>query len=98
MRESYNPEAARLRKERLKIQYPIGTRVELEWLCNDEKGMPQGLRGTVTGIDDQPSLLMQWDNGRSLSIFPNEDKFRKLTPDEISEETQQEYNGMSPSY
>ena len=98
MRGQYNPEMARQQKERLKEQYPPGTRVELEWLCNDEPGMPEGLRGTVAAIDDWPSLLMTWDNGRSLSLMPYEDRFRKLTPEELLEETQQQSNGMSQSY
>ena len=72
--------------EHIKEMYPNGTRIELNSLCNDERDMPQGLRGTVVGVDDQPSLLMHWDNGRTLSIFPGEDSFRKLTPEEISEE------------
>ena len=66
----------RLRVEAAKQQYPVGTRVELISLCNDEQGMPTGLRGTVVGVDDQPALLMDWDNGRSLSILPGEDSIR----------------------
>jgi hypothetical protein len=73
-------------RERLTKQYPIGTRIELRSLCNYEPGMPTGLRGTVKGCDDQPSLLMAWDNHRSLSLFPGEDSFRVLTPEEIMEE------------
>ena len=79
-------EALRQRKEHLKQMYPPGTRIELNWLCNDERDMPPGLRGTVVGMDDQPALLMKWDNGKSLSIFPDEDGFRKLNPDELAEE------------
>ena len=66
----------RKKVERVKAQYPIGTRIELVDLCNDEPGMEPGLCGTVIGVDDQPSLLMKWDNGRSLSLFPEEDSFR----------------------
>ena len=79
-------EALRQRKERLKQMYPACTRIELNWLCNDERDMPSGLRGTVVGMDDQPALLMNWDNGKSLSVFPDEDGFRKLNPDELAEE------------
>jgi len=74
--------------EATKARYPVGTRIELISLCNDERDMPEGLRGTVVGVDDQPSLLMKWDSGRSLSIFPGEDCFRKLTPEEIESEDQ----------
>jgi hypothetical protein len=82
-------------RERLAKRYPVGTRVELSSLCNDEPGMTTGLRGTVVGHDDQPSLLMAWDNNRSLSLFPCEDSFRTLTPEEIAEEqTESQDEGM----
>ena len=74
--------------EMVKKQYPAGTRIRLNSLCNDEHGMPAGLCGTVVGVDDQPSLLMKWDNGRSLSLMPFEDSFtviqneQQATPDE----------------
>ncbi len=61
--------------ERVGEQYPAGTRIQLQGLCNDEPGMYPGLCGTVVGVDDQPSLLMKWDNGRSLSLFPDLDSF-----------------------
>ena len=73
-------------RECLAKRYPVGTRVELAYLCDDEPGMPKGLRGTVVDHDDQPSLLMAWDNNRSLNLFPAEDSFRALTPEEIAEE------------
>ncbi|OGO92857.1 MAG: hypothetical protein A2Y17_10510 [Clostridiales bacterium GWF2_38_85] len=63
--------------------YPYGVRVELIELCNDEKDMPIGLRGTVVGVDDQPALLMHWDNGKSLSLLVDKDNFRKLTEQEV---------------
>ena len=59
----------------VKRQYPVGTRIQLDSLCTDEANMPSGLCGTVIGVDDQPSLLMKWDNGRSLSLLPFEDSF-----------------------
>jgi hypothetical protein len=81
-------------REHLTKRYPVGTRVELAYLCNDEPGMPTGLRGTVVSHDDQPSLLMSWDNTRSLSLFPSEDSFRTLTPEEIVEEQTEQDQGM----
>ena len=74
--------------EMVKKQYPLGTRIRLSSLCNDERDIPSGLCGTVIGVDDQPSLLMKWDNGRSLSLMPFEDSFtviqneQQATPDE----------------
>lgn len=61
--------------EMVKKRYPVGTRIRLNSLCNDERDMPAGLCGTVIGVDDQPALLMKWDNGRGLSLFPGEDDF-----------------------
>jgi len=74
------------RVQAVKDRYPIGTRIELQTLCNIERGMPSGLRGTVIGVDDLPSLLMQWDNGRTLSLLPGEDSYRVLTSYEVTAE------------
>lgn len=64
------------RKERLMRDYPIGTRVKLRELANVEPNLPTGTVGTVVGYDDQPALLMSWDNGSSLSLLPFEgDRF-----------------------
>ncbi|WP_255202650.1 SpaA isopeptide-forming pilin-related protein [Acutalibacter muris] len=41
--------------ERVRRQYPVGTRIQLHSLCNNERDMPPGLCGTVVGVDDQPS-------------------------------------------
>ena len=80
------------KKKSLEQRYPVGTRVELNHLCNDERDMPSGLRGTVVWMDDQSALFMRWDNGRSLSLLPDEDSFRKLTPDELAEEQAEALN------
>lgn len=64
------------RKARLMRDYPIGTRVKLRELANEEPNLPTGTVGTVVGYDDQPALLMSWDNGSSLSLLPFEgDRF-----------------------
>ena len=75
----------RKKVELVKAQYPVGTRIELTGLCNDEPGMPPGLCGTVIGVDDQPALLMKWDNGQSLSLFPGQDSFRVIKQEEAME-------------
>ena len=96
MRKFEFGENLKQRKEHLNQLYPVGTRVELTQLCNDERDMPSGLRGTVMGMDDQPSLLMHWDNSRTLSLFPDEDSFRKLTPEEIAQEQREIDEENSP--
>ncbi|MDT8900261.1 DUF4314 domain-containing protein [Anaeroselena agilis] len=63
--------------ERLRKQYPIGTRVELVRM-NDEQAPPIGTHGTVNGVDDLGSIMVSWDNGGSLSVVYGEDLCRKI--------------------
>ena len=37
-------------------------------------------------VDDAGTLAVAWDNGRCLSLIPGEDRFRKLTQQEIIRE------------
>ena len=63
--------------ERLRKQYPVGTRVELVRM-NDEQAPPIGTLGTVTGVDDLGSIMVSWDNGGSLSVVYGEDLCKKM--------------------
>ena len=59
--------------ERMRNQYPPGTRVEVISLCNEEEHLKPGMKGTVVAVDDQPALLVDWDNGSSLSLLIGKD-------------------------
>ena len=63
--------------ERVRREYPAGTRVELVKM-DDVQAPPIGTRGTVTGVDDTASLIMKWDNGSGLNVVYGEDRVRKL--------------------
>lgn len=63
--------------ERLRKQYPAGTRVELIRM-NDEQAPPIGSCGTVIGVDDIGSIMVAWDSGGSLSVVYREDLCRKI--------------------
>ena len=63
--------------ERLRKQYPVGTRVELVRM-NDEQAPPIGTHGTVNGVDDLGSIMVSWDNGGSLSVVYGEDLCKKI--------------------
>ena len=63
--------------ERLRRQYPSGTRVKLVRM-EDEQAPPIGTCGTVLGVDDLGSIMVSWDNGGSLSIVYGEDLCRKI--------------------
>ena len=52
----------------------IGTTLELVEM-QGEKQMPKGLRGVVTHIDDAAQIHVRWQNGSSLAIIPEIDKF-----------------------
>lgn len=63
--------------EKLRKQYPAGTRVELIRM-EDIQAPPTGTQGTVIGVDDIGSIMVSWDNGSSLSVVYGEDSCRKL--------------------
>ncbi len=63
--------------ERIRREYPKGTRVELLRM-DDLQAPPIGTRGTVLGVDDTGSLLMRWDNGSGLNVVYGEDLVKKL--------------------
>lgn len=62
--------------ERVRREYPAGTRVELLRM-EDVQAPPIGTLGTVLGVDDTGSLLMRWDNGSGLNVVYGEDAVRK---------------------
>jgi len=71
-------EAERRFAQRMKNNYPVGTRLELISMNDPYSPVEPGTRGTVAYVDDIGSIGMKWDNGRSLSLIPGEDSFRKL--------------------
>ena len=63
--------------ERLRKEYPVGTRVELLKMT-DIQAPPIGTLGTVKGVDDIGSIMVAWDNGCGLSVAYGEDVCRKI--------------------
>lgn len=64
--------------ERLRKEYPVGCRVELISM-NDEQAPPTGTKGTVRGVDDIGSIMVDWDNGCGLSVVYGEDRCRRIS-------------------
>lgn len=54
--------------KRIREQYPAGTRVCCDYMPDDPRSIEPGTCGTVVGVDDAGSIMMKWDNGRSLSL------------------------------
>ena len=61
----------------LRESYPPGTRVELTQM-DDAQAPPIGTQGTVTGVDDTGSLMVDWDNGSGLNVIWGVDAVRKV--------------------
>lgn len=67
--------------ERLREQYPAGTRVVLLRM-DDCQAPPVGTGGTVVGVDDIGSIMVRWDSGSGLSVAYGKDLCRKILPNE----------------
>lgn len=63
--------------ERIRKQYPAGTRVELLQM-DDPQAPPIGTLGTVRGVDDTASIMVRWDNGSGLHVIYGVDQCRKI--------------------
>ena len=63
--------------EKIKTEYPTGTRVELVKM-DDIQAPPIGTKGTVIGVDDIGSIMVAWDNGSGLNVVYGEDLCKKI--------------------
>ena len=64
--------------ERIRKQYPKGTRLELIAIDDPYTTLKAGDRGTVDFVDDAGQIAMAWDSGSRLSLIPCVDSFRKV--------------------
>ena len=64
--------------ERIRNQYPPGTRLCCDEMPDDPRPIESGTLGTVVGVDDAGQIMMKWDNGRSLSLIPGVDSFHTV--------------------
>ena len=64
--------------ERIRREYPAGTRVKLLEM-DDCFAPPIGTLGTVIAVDDCADLIMRWDSGSSLNVVFNHDRVVKVT-------------------
>ena len=80
------PFPSREQVESIRKNYPPGTRVMLNNMNDPYSPVEPGTRGTVRYVDDSGQLGVAWDNGRSLSLVPGVDSYRRLTQQEIAQE------------
>lgn len=67
--------------EALKKEYPVGTKVVLDYM-DDDQAPPPGTKGIVTIIDDAGTIFVVWETGSSLGLIYNTDEFHKDVSDE----------------
>ena len=65
--------------EKVRNDYPVGARVRLVRM-EDVQAPPIGTKGTVIGVDDTASIMVNWDSGSRLNIVYGEDRCIKLNP------------------
>ena len=61
--------------KRMKDTYAPGTRIQLDYMGDDPRPIPQGTKGTVRIVDDMGTVHCDFDNGRHLGLVPGEDVF-----------------------
>ena len=52
----------------------IGQRIRMIHM-NDPYPIEPDTTGTITSVDGLGQIRVKWDNGRTLSVIPEEDKF-----------------------
>ena len=71
--------------EKVKKEYPKGTRVQLIHMEDPYRQMPEGIKGTVVAVDDTATIHVNWDNGATLGVVYGEDSCKKIVqiPDKV---------------
>ena len=64
--------------ERLRRQYPQGTRVELVSMDDPYSKLKPGDRGSVLFVDDIGTIHVNWDSGSSLGVAYGVDHICKI--------------------
>ena len=63
---------------RIREQYPAGTRIELISMDDPYSKLKPGDRGTVSGVDDIGTVFVAWDSGSGLGLAYSADSFRRV--------------------
>lgn len=64
--------------ERVRKQYPKGTRVELVSISDPYTDLKPGDKGTVIFVDDTATIFVKWSNNSTLGAVYGEDVIRRL--------------------
>ena len=81
--------------ERIRQQYPAGTRICCDNMPDDPQPIEPGTLGEVIGVDDAGQVMTKWDNGRSLSLILGVDSFHIAEPSEELVDEPEEAEGQN---
>ena len=65
--------------ERIRREYPPGTRIELIEMDDPYSKLQPGDRGIVKFVDDVGTVFPNWDRGGSLGLVCGQDSYKKVT-------------------
>ena len=63
---------------RIRSRYPEGTIVECIEMKDEGYAVPRGVRGVVYLVDDIGSIHVKWENGSSLALLEDIDRFKVI--------------------
>ena len=76
--------------ERLRQRYPEGARICLDQMNDDPFPVESGTFGKVDHVDDIGTVHCVFDNGRTLGVIPDVDKFHKIDQGQTQTDEQTE--------
>jgi hypothetical protein len=59
-----------------KLREDVGKRIRIIEMKGEN--FKSGTEGTITHIDDMCNIHVKWDNGSTLSVIPDEDRYEIL--------------------
>ena len=62
----------------------VGKRIRLIKMENDPNPVEVGTEGTIKFVDDLGQIHVNWDNGRTLAVIPEEDEYEIITEGEAA--------------
>lgn len=64
--------------DNIKKNYPVGCRVQLDFMEDSYNKIPKGTQGTVRAVDDIGTIHVDWDCGSSLGVVYGEDLCHRI--------------------